>query len=52
MIANDSKISIKDIKRGFLKQNEWIRFQTACTHLNNLNIYFSDDSNVTVAKLY
>lgn len=51
MIANDSKISIKDIKRGFLKQNEWIRFQTACTHLNNLNIYFSDDANVTVAKI-
>ena len=31
MIASDSKISLKSIKTGFLKDPEWIRIQTACT---------------------
>ena len=51
MIASDSKISLKSIKTGFLKDPEWIRIQTACTRLNSLNIYFSDETDLTVAKI-
>ncbi len=51
MIACDSKISLKSIKTGFLKEPEWVRIQSACTRLNNLNIYFSDESSITVAKI-
>ena len=51
MIASDSKIELKNIKTGRLKEAEWIRIQTACTRLNNLNIYFSDESDLTVSKI-
>lgn len=51
MIASDSKISLKSIKTGFLKDPEWIRIQTACTRLNSLNIYFSDETDLTVTKI-
>lgn len=51
MIASDSKISLKNIKRGYLKEAEWVRIQTACTRLNNLNIYFSDETDLTVNKI-
>lgn len=51
MIACDSKISLKSIKTGNLQTPEWIRIQTACTRLNSLNIYFSDEASITVSKI-
>ncbi len=51
MIASDSKINLKNIKTGNLNSQEWIRIQAACTKLNSLNIYFSDDTGITVSKI-
>lgn len=51
MIASDSKIQLQDIKTGKIGSSEWIRFNTSCSRLSKLGLYFDDSTDLTVAKI-
>ncbi len=51
MIACDSKIELSNIKTGNIQANEWVRFNTSCSRLSKLGIYFDDSTDLTVAKI-
>ena len=51
MIACDSKIELSNIKTGNIQTNEWVRFNTSCSRLSKLGIYFDDSTDLTVAKI-
>ncbi len=52
MVACDSNIRLNYIKSGHITaKNDWTRFNTACTQLGKLNLYFDDSSNSTVASI-
>lgn len=51
MIAAKSQIKLKSIKSGKIQQSEWIRFNTAVNDLSELNIYFDDASDTSIASI-
>ena len=51
MVAAESSISLKNIKSGQLAQSDWIRFNTACSKLSLMNIFFDDSADVNVSKI-
>ena len=51
MIASKSQIKLKNIKSGKIQQSEWIRFNTAVNDLSDLNIYFDDSSDTSIASI-
>lgn len=51
MIAAKSQIKLKNIKSGKIQQSEWIRFNTAVNDLSELNIYFDDASDTSIASI-
>ncbi len=51
MIASDSKIQLSDIKTGKIGSSEWIRFNTSCSRLSKLGLFFDDSTDLTVAKI-
>lgn len=51
MLAADSSIAAKSIREGRIMQNEWARFNTTCSKISHLNIYFDDQSEVTMASI-
>lgn len=51
MIACDSNIRINNIKSGHIAKNDWTRFQTSCTRLGGLNLYFDDSSDSTISSI-
>ncbi len=51
MIAADSSIRLDQIKNGSIRKNDWIRFNTSCSKLSGLNLYFDDASDTTIASI-
>ena len=51
MIAADSSIRLNQIKNGRIAKNDWIRFNSSCSKLANINLYFDDSSDPTIAKI-
>ena len=51
MIAADSSIRLNQIKNGKIARNDWIRFNTSCSKLGGMNLYFDDSSNSTIASI-
>ena len=51
MIAADSSIRLNQIKNGKISKTEWVRFNTSCAKLSQLNLYFDDSSDSTIAKI-
>ncbi|MGM9969935.1 MAG: replicative DNA helicase [Anaeroplasma sp.] len=51
MVASDSSIRLNQIKNGNLSKNEWVRFNTSCAKLSQINLYFDDSSDSTIAKI-
>lgn len=51
MIASDSSIELGKIKSGSLLKQEWIRFNTSCTKLADLNLYFDDTSSISISSI-
>lgn len=51
MIAADSSIRLDQIKNGSIRKNDWIRFNTSCSKLSSLNLYFDDASDTTIASI-
>lgn len=51
MIAADSSIRLNQIKNGRIPKNDWIRFNSSCSKLANMNLYFDDSSDPTIAKI-
>ncbi len=51
MLSADSSIQAKAIREGRIMQNEWARFNTTCSKISHLNIYFDDQSEVTMASI-
>ncbi|MBQ3253487.1 MAG: replicative DNA helicase [Acholeplasmatales bacterium] len=51
MVAADSSIKLNQIKNGKIFKNDWIRFNTSCSKLSGMNLYFDDSSDSTIAKI-
>lgn len=51
MVASESAISLKNIKSGQIPKPDWVRFNTACSKLSLMNIYFDDSADVNVSKI-
>ena len=51
MIAADSSIRLNQIKNGRIAKNDWIRFNSSCSKLASINLYFDDSSDPTIAKI-
>lgn len=51
MIAADSKIQLNNIKTGRLLSQEWLRFNTTCSKLSKLNVFFDDSAGISVGKI-
>lgn len=51
MIACDASIKLNLIKSGKIPKNDWIRFNTSIEKLGNLNLYFDDSSDATIASI-
>lgn len=51
MIAADSSIRLNQIKNGKIAKNDWIRFNSSCSKLAGINLYFDDSSDPTIAKI-
>lgn len=51
MIASESSIRLNQIKNGKIAKNDWPRFQTACSRLGNINLFFDDSSDSSIATI-
>lgn len=51
MVACDSNIRLNNIKSGHIAKNDWVRFNTSCAKLGNLNLYFDDSSDSSIATI-
>ena len=52
MVACESTIALNNIKDGqFESKNDWTRFNTACSKLGQLNLYFDDSSGSTISSI-
>ncbi|MBE6136909.1 MAG: replicative DNA helicase [Erysipelotrichaceae bacterium] len=51
MIASESSIRLNQIKSGRIAKNDWARFQTACSRLGGLNLYFDDSSDSSISSI-
>jgi len=51
MIASESSIRLNQIKNGKIAKNDWPRFQTACSRLGNINLFFDDSSDSSIASI-
>ena len=51
MVACDSNIRLNNIKSGRIAKNDWVRFNTSCAKLGNLNLYFDDSSDSTINSI-
>ena len=53
MIAFNASINLRNIKNGRVANEDrgWPRFNTACSDLSKLDIYFDDSSDKTMAKI-
>lgn len=51
MIACDASIKLNLIKSGKIPKNDWVRFNTSIEKLGNLNLYFDDSSDATIASI-
>ncbi len=51
IIAADSSIKLGQIKNGKIAKNDWIRFNTSCSKVADLNLYFDDAANITMANI-
>lgn len=51
MVACDSNIRLNNIKNGHIAKNDWVRFNTSCAKLGNLNLYFDDSSDSSIATI-
>lgn len=51
MVACDSNIRLNQIKSGHIAKNDWVRFNTSCAKLGNLNLYFDDSSGTSISTI-
>lgn len=51
MVACDSNIRLNNIRNGRIHKNDWVRFNTSCAKLGNLNLYFDDSSDSTINSI-
>lgn len=51
MIACESSIRLNNIKSGNIIKNDWTRFNTACSKLGSLNLFFDDSADSTISSI-
>ncbi len=51
MVAADSSIKLGQIKNGHIPKPDWVRFNTSCSKLSRMNLYFDDSSSITVSSI-
>ncbi|MBQ9448757.1 MAG: replicative DNA helicase [Acholeplasmatales bacterium] len=51
LVASEASIPLSQIKTGQINKTDWVRFNTACSKLSYLDIYFDDSSDVNVSKI-
>lgn len=51
MVACDASIKLNQIKSGKIPKNDWVRFNTSIEKLGNLNLFFDDSSDATIASI-
>jgi len=51
MIACEASIQLGKIKNGQIPKNDWVRFNTGIEKLSQLNLYFDDSSDSTIASI-
>ena len=51
MVSADAHIKLGNIKTGKLDDSEWVRFNNSLNKLNSMNLYFDDNSSLTISDI-
>ncbi len=51
LIAADGSVELGKIKTGKMDQSAWVRFTTSCSKLGELNLFFDDSSDSSIASI-